>query len=166
MLLVSVVLLLFAKKSAKKSEKKDVKSLNILTFWLNKCGLQDELAHSLYIFLTCDSCVVSGLGCRFGESPLPPDGRHFSGTLVCVGDAGAVLLVGPCAFFAVAQPVVTLSVRGADSVLELCGLLIDSSSAVCGYFLPLKPARQRRFSLEVKVPAAAVLLSDLLQLQL
>lgn len=32
MLLVSVVLLLFAKKSAKKSEKKDVKSLNILTF--------------------------------------------------------------------------------------------------------------------------------------
>ncbi len=85
---------------------------------------------------------------------------------MCVGDAGAVLLVGPCAFFTVAQPVITLGVRGADGVLELCGLLIDSSSAVCGYFLPLKPARQRRFSLEVKVPAAAVLLSDLLQLQL
>lgn len=43
---------------------------------------------------------------------------------------------------------------------------MESRSADYRYFLPLKPARQRGFTLEVKIPAPAVLLNDLLKLQL
>lgn len=96
---------------------------------------------------TCDPCIVFETGCRFGE----PVEHLFSGTLVLVGDVGAVLLVGPCAVFAVARPVPTWTV---GSVLRPCG------------FLPLKPAGQRGFTLEVKIPAPPVLLNDLLKLQL
>lgn len=162
MLFVSVVLLLFAKKSEKnKREKTLIHFILGHGDCMSLCCRVTLILGVSDLFLTCNSCVVSGLGCGFRERPLPPDGRHFSGTLACVGDAGAVLLVGPCALSTVAEPVILLSV-GADSVLHLSGLLVRRSSAVCGYFLPLKPALQRRLRLEVKVPAATVLLSDLL----
>lgn len=111
--------------------------------------------------LTCNSCLAFGLDCRLWERPLPPDGRHFSGVLGCVGDAGAVLSLFS---LTVSQPVTLW--RADSSVLQLRGLLVRSSSAVCGDFLPLKPAWKRCVSLEVEVPAAAVLLSDFLQLYL
>lgn len=114
------------------------------------------------LLLTCDSCVMCGLGCRIWERPLPPDGRHFSGTLACVGDARAVLLVCPWALIVVAA---TVSIRRAD-ISRLCRVVIERSSADCGYLLPLEPAGQRCLTLEVEVPPATVLLDDLLQFQL
>lgn len=113
--------------------------------------------------LTCNSCIASGLHCRLcGSLPLSPEWRHFTGKLGCVGDVGAVLLVGGCA-----ESVITLSVWITDCrFLQLFRLLVESSSAVCWDFLPLKPAGQRCVSLEVKVPTAAVLLCDFLQLHL
>lgn len=142
-LLVSVDLRLFAKKSAKKNEKKEDVNFSYCVIrsestWFT--GGADTLP-----LLTCDPCVAPGLGCGSWPRPLPPDGRRLSGTLAGVGDAGAVLLVGPWAFLPVAQPVVLRP---------------------CGHLLPLKPAGQRRLSLEVEVPAAAVLLGDLPQPEL
>lgn len=106
--------------------------------------------------LTCDSCVICGLGCRLWARPLPADGRRFSGTLACVGDARAVLLVCPWAL---------ISIRRAD-ISRLCRVVIERSSAHCGYLLPLEPAGQRCVTLEVEVPTSTVLLNDLLQFQL
>lgn len=115
-------------------------------------------------FLTCDSRVLPALVRRFGERPLPPDGRHLCGTLVRVGDARAVLLVGGArSLLAAAQSVVSLGVGGAHGDARVRGLLVKRSSAGRGDFLPLKPAGQRRLGLEVEVPAPAVLLTDLLQ---
>ena len=160
-LFVSVVLLLFAKKSVRKRKKKNNKrksGINILS-----SGFKHKLGHKVkplsdLSLLTCNSCVPApGLGCRSGVRPLPPDGRRLGGTLARVGDAGAVLLVGVRALLAVAQPV------SAHGVRPLCGLPVERSGAVCGHLLPLEPARQRRVGLEVEVPAAAVLLGDLLQ---
>lgn len=85
-----------------------------------------------------------------------------------VGDAGAVLLVGGHALITHAQSALTLRVWGANSgVLQLCSLLtVEGRGTICGDFLPLEPAGQRRVALEVEVPGAAVLLGDLLHPQL
>lgn len=115
-------------------------------------------------FLTCDSCVLPALVRRFGERPLPPDGRHLCGTFARVGDAGAVLLVGGArSLLAAAQSVVSLGVGGAHGCARVRGLPIKCSGAGRGDFLPLKPAGQRRLGVEVEVPAPAVLLADLPQ---
>lgn len=103
------------------------------------------------MILTCNS-RVSG----FEERPLPLDGRRVNGTRV--GDVGAVFLVGPSA-----ASIITFC--STDEVLHPSGLTVEIR-ALCGYFLPLKPAGKRRVIVEVKVPAPAVLLGHLLQLQL
>lgn len=101
--------------------------------------------------LTCDAAEGSGPGRRLGERPLPPpEGRRVGGTLARVGHhPGAVLLVGPGAVLPAARPPAFARLRG----------------AVRGDFLPLEPAGQRRLRLEVEVPAAAVPLRHLPQLQ-
>ena len=113
---------------------------------------------------TCDPCPGSRLGSRSGEPPLPPDRRHLGGELV--GDAGPVLLVGPCALHGVDQPVLIPTGRSADSLPRLCRIPVESRGSVGGDLLPEKAARQRRLGPEAEVPAPAVLLRDLPELQL
>lgn len=113
------------------------------------------------VFSTCDSCVISEFGCRLRARPLPPGGCLFCGTLACVGDLGTVLLIG----FTLYELVFPFSAGSAD-LPQRCGVVIKSSGAGCGDLLPLEPAGHRRLTLEVKVPAAAVLIHDLLQPQL
>lgn len=143
-------------------QEKEQKSLIHIFFSLDWIKMYCRVEVEKTLLLTCDLCVMCGLGCRLWERPLPPDGRHFSGTLACVGDARAVLLVCPWALIVVAA---TISIRRAD-ISRLCRVVIERSGADCGYLLPLVPAGQRRLTLEVEVPPATVLLDDLLQFQL
>lgn len=148
---------------------KDDSSVNTSTKLYNKVKKNNyvwSLVLRLWLF-TCDPWVALRFGCSFGVRPFPPDGRHLCGTLVGVWDAGTVLLVGACAAITVAQSVtrtimvavIIFSAWKRTGVSQLC--LVQMSSAVCGYFLPLKPAWERRVSVEVKVPAAPVLLHHL-----